>query len=198
MTDAVEIERRHGAIGPNIRRAAQQIYLAANITEMRAGCRFTRAMRCCNHFVRRLGVVMRRLCCVLAALGFVRSPQAGLQRPPSSSMSTAAASAWTSSSTARRAIIGGYRRRGAAISRRPAPIIRNGWRRAGSRRNTTIRQCRIRSSSMAAMPSTALTKFRGLGRPVSHGCVRLDPGNAAILFGLVEREGPGNTTIVVH
>src|SRR5271154_4185911 len=27
----------------------------------------------------------------------------------------------------------------------------------------------------------------GLGRPVSHGCVRLDPGNAAALFGLVER-----------
>ena len=37
-----------------------------------------------------------------------------------------------------------------------------------------------------------------LGRPVSHGCVRLDPANAAILFGLVEREGMGNTTIVVH
>ena len=37
-----------------------------------------------------------------------------------------------------------------------------------------------------------------LGRPVSHGCVRLDPANAAILFGLVERQGMGNTTIVVH
>ncbi|HXW41799.1 MAG TPA: L,D-transpeptidase [Xanthobacteraceae bacterium] len=37
-----------------------------------------------------------------------------------------------------------------------------------------------------------------LGRPVSHGCVRLDPGNAAILFGLIQREGSGNTTIVVH
>ena len=38
----------------------------------------------------------------------------------------------------------------------------------------------------------------GLGRPVSHGCVRLDPGNAAALFGLIEREGMHNTTIVVH
>jgi lipoprotein-anchoring transpeptidase ErfK/SrfK len=28
-----------------------------------------------------------------------------------------------------------------------------------------------------------------LGGPASHGCVRLDPGNAAVLFGLVEREG---------
>jgi len=37
-----------------------------------------------------------------------------------------------------------------------------------------------------------------LGRPVSHGCVRLDPANAAILFGLVQREGFSNTTIVVH
>ena len=41
-------------------------------------------------------------------------------------------------------------------------------------------------------------EISGLGRPVSHGCVRLDPGNAAILFGLVEREGSRNTTIVVH
>jgi lipoprotein-anchoring transpeptidase ErfK/SrfK len=37
-----------------------------------------------------------------------------------------------------------------------------------------------------------------LGHPVSHGCVRLDPGNAAILFDLVAREGSRNTTIVVH
>jgi lipoprotein-anchoring transpeptidase ErfK/SrfK len=37
-----------------------------------------------------------------------------------------------------------------------------------------------------------------LGGPASHGCVRLDPQNAAILFGLVEREGMGATTIVVH
>lgn len=37
-----------------------------------------------------------------------------------------------------------------------------------------------------------------LGRPVSHGCVRLRPANAAALFSLVEREGTGATTIVVH
>jgi lipoprotein-anchoring transpeptidase ErfK/SrfK len=37
-----------------------------------------------------------------------------------------------------------------------------------------------------------------LGRPASHGCVRLDPGNATILFGLVSREGMGATTIVIH
>ncbi len=37
-----------------------------------------------------------------------------------------------------------------------------------------------------------------LGGPASHGCVRLDPGNAAVLFGLVQREGMSSTTIVVH
>ena len=37
-----------------------------------------------------------------------------------------------------------------------------------------------------------------LGRPASHGCVRLDPANATILFGLVQREGMAATTIVIH
>jgi lipoprotein-anchoring transpeptidase ErfK/SrfK len=37
-----------------------------------------------------------------------------------------------------------------------------------------------------------------LGGPASHGCVRLDPSNAATLYGLVEREGMGSTTIVIH
>lgn len=34
-----------------------------------------------------------------------------------------------------------------------------------------------------------------LGRPVSHGCVRLHPSNAARLYALVQRHGKGNTTI---
>ena len=37
-----------------------------------------------------------------------------------------------------------------------------------------------------------------LGRPASHGWVRLDPQNAAILFGLVQRDGMAATTIVIH
>jgi lipoprotein-anchoring transpeptidase ErfK/SrfK len=37
-----------------------------------------------------------------------------------------------------------------------------------------------------------------LGGPASHGCVRLDPGNAATLYNLVEREGMSRTTIIVH
>jgi lipoprotein-anchoring transpeptidase ErfK/SrfK len=37
-----------------------------------------------------------------------------------------------------------------------------------------------------------------LGGPASHGCIRLHPSAAAALYGLVQREGAHNTTIVVH
>jgi lipoprotein-anchoring transpeptidase ErfK/SrfK len=37
------------------------------------------------------------------------------------------------------------------------------------------------------------TKY--LGRPASHGCVRLHPSNAAKLYSLVKQYGAGNTTI---
>ena len=36
-----------------------------------------------------------------------------------------------------------------------------------------------------------------LGGPASHGCVRLHPHHAAVLFDLVQQEGPENTTIEV-
>jgi lipoprotein-anchoring transpeptidase ErfK/SrfK len=36
-----------------------------------------------------------------------------------------------------------------------------------------------------------------LGGPASHGCVRLHPSNAAMLFSLVEHEGPRNTRIEI-
>src|SRR5690606_11222574 len=35
---------------------------------------------------------------------------------------------------------------------------------------------------------------KDLGRPASHGCVRLHPTNAARLYSLVQQYGPGNTT----
>lgn len=38
---------------------------------------------------------------------------------------------------------------------------------------------------------------RRIGSPVSHGCVRLDPANAAKLYALVEQEGLPNTKVVV-
>jgi len=37
-----------------------------------------------------------------------------------------------------------------------------------------------------------------LGRPASHGCVRLAPGNAAILFKLVHKHGYASTKVIVH
>ena len=36
-----------------------------------------------------------------------------------------------------------------------------------------------------------------LGRPASHGCVRLHPQNAAMFFSLALEEGLGNTKIVI-
>ncbi len=41
------------------------------------------------------------------------------------------------------------------------------------------------------------TEIRNLGRPVSHGCIRLSPGNARSLFELVQSHGRQNTTIEV-
>ena len=38
---------------------------------------------------------------------------------------------------------------------------------------------------------------RNLGRPASHGCVRISPKNAEKLFTLVQREGLGNARVVV-
>ena len=36
-----------------------------------------------------------------------------------------------------------------------------------------------------------------LGRAVSHGCVRLAPGNAAVLYSLVANEGMANTRVTI-
>ncbi|MBA3519005.1 MAG: L,D-transpeptidase [Rhizobiales bacterium] len=41
-------------------------------------------------------------------------------------------------------------------------------------------------------------QIRKLGRPASHGCVRLHPSHAARLFALVKAHGPKNTRIVVQ
>ena len=37
-----------------------------------------------------------------------------------------------------------------------------------------------------------------LGGPASHGCVRLHPQHAAALYSLIERDGRGNTRIVIN
>jgi lipoprotein-anchoring transpeptidase ErfK/SrfK len=38
---------------------------------------------------------------------------------------------------------------------------------------------------------------KSLGRPASHGCVRLAPGNAAALYSLVRKHGMGGTRIII-
>lgn len=48
----------------------------------------------------------------------------------------------------------------------------------------------------AAIHGTSAT--RALGRPASHGCVRLAPGNAATFYGLVQRYGITKTRVIVH
>jgi lipoprotein-anchoring transpeptidase ErfK/SrfK len=40
--------------------------------------------------------------------------------------------------------------------------------------------------------------IKSLGRPASHGCVRLHPANARALYNLVKSVGPGRTRIVVQ
>jgi lipoprotein-anchoring transpeptidase ErfK/SrfK len=42
------------------------------------------------------------------------------------------------------------------------------------------------------------TDLRRLGGPASHGCVRLHPANAAMLYALVERNGRDSTRIEIY
>lgn len=41
------------------------------------------------------------------------------------------------------------------------------------------------------------TDIKNLGRPASHGCVRLHPANAQVLFELIQKQGPANAQIMV-
>lgn len=43
----------------------------------------------------------------------------------------------------------------------------------------------------------ATTEVNRLGRPASHGCIRLSPGNAAQFFSLVRAHGPQRTRITI-
>ena len=40
-------------------------------------------------------------------------------------------------------------------------------------------------------------QLKKLGRPASHGCVRLHPDNARILFRMVRAEGMAQTRVVI-
>src|SRR3989304_1901332 len=39
------------------------------------------------------------------------------------------------------------------------------------------------------------TDIKNLGRPASHGCVRLHPANARVLFEPIQKQGPANAQI---
>ena len=85
-----------------------------------------------------------------------------------------------------------------ATTRRTALSGRSAWKPITSPRSGTTRRCRIRCSSpRSATPSTGPTEQRNLGRPVSHGCVRLSVKNAATLWELVKRQKMANTTVVL-
>ncbi|MGV3551975.1 L,D-transpeptidase [Rhizobium sp.] len=43
----------------------------------------------------------------------------------------------------------------------------------------------------------ATSDVKRLGRPASHGCIRLNPSNAAIFFSLAQKHGLSNTKVVV-
>lgn len=97
--------------------------------------------------------------------------------------------------------------------------LRHSWRVSTGRRGYATPTGRYRPTRMARryysrkyhgapMPNSIF--FRGgyaihgtnetrrLGRPASHGCIRLAPGNAARLFNLVRRYGPRQTRISIN
>ncbi len=78
----------------------------------------------------------------------------------------------------------------------------------GSYRPTVLRRMHYSSKyNNAPMPHSIFFRggyavhgtnhIRRLGRPASHGCVRLHPRNAAKLFNLVRRNGQRNARIVI-
>lgn len=78
----------------------------------------------------------------------------------------------------------------------------------GSYRPTVLRRMHYSSKyNNAPMPHSIFfrggyavhgtNEIRRLGRPASHGCVRLHPKNAAKLFNLVRRSGQRNARIVI-
>jgi lipoprotein-anchoring transpeptidase ErfK/SrfK len=98
---------------------------------------------------------------------------------------------------------------GRVIHTWPVSTARGGYvTPRGSYRPTRLnRMWYSRKYHMSPMPYSVF--FRGgyavhgtgyvkqLGRPASHGCVRLATGNAAMFYSLVRQVGPGNTRILV-
>jgi lipoprotein-anchoring transpeptidase ErfK/SrfK len=72
----------------------------------------------------------------------------------------------------------------------------SGWRRITTPKNSTMLQCRTRSSLQGLVMQIHGTDFVSrLGTPASHGCVRLSRDNASKLYALVKTNGVLNTTV---
>ncbi|WEX11445.1 L,D-transpeptidase [Chelativorans sp. AA-79] len=98
---------------------------------------------------------------------------------------------------------------GKVLYRWPVSTARKGYvTPRGSWKPTRMhRMWHSRKYEMAPMPHAVFyhggyavhgtSAVKALGRPASHGCVRLHPDNAAQFYSLVQKIGPANTRIVV-
>ena len=94
-------------------------------------------------------------------------------------------------------------------SKWPVSTARKGFRTpTGSWRPTRLeRDWHSRKYNWAPMPHSVFflggyaihgtNAVKSLGRPASHGCIRLHPANAAHLFKLVQRYGRNQTRVVI-
>lgn len=100
--------------------------------------------------------------------------------------------------------------RGRLLAKWPVSTGRAGFRTPPGefRPQRMYREYYSRQYDDAAMPNAVFydmgyaihgtTETQHLGRPASHGCIRLDPFDAEQLFDLVLAVGPENTTISVR
>ena len=91
----------------------------------------------------------------------------------------------------------------------PVSTARSGYvTPRGSYRPTSLQRMHYsRKYHMSPMPHSIFfrggyaihgtTAIRNLGRPASHGCVRLHPSNAATLYSLIQKYGMGNARVIV-
>jgi lipoprotein-anchoring transpeptidase ErfK/SrfK len=92
----------------------------------------------------------------------------------------------------------------------PISSGRMGYRTPSGVYRPTVLRAFHRSSKYGGSPMPHSIFFRGgyaihgsyevrsLGRPASHGCIRLHPANARELFQMVRYYGPGSTRIVIR
>ncbi len=101
------------------------------------------------------------------------------------------------------------KKNGITLHQWPVSTARKGYRTPrGSWRPTRMHKMWYsRKYDMSPMPYSIFyhggyaihgtNAVKRLGRPASHGCVRLHTSNAKQLYSLVRQSGPGNTRIIV-